>query len=620
MLIVLIHMYSFRLRYRCEELKKKKEEEELEKKLPKAEDDIQRLHRCGNGPKNPPRHSHAGGSPRPEVPQSSDKETSSESNSNGVRNLLSSKETAILDSEQSGGSSGSLQARFPYGDLSQDREEEEGASRRRGERTKSKEIIVIDEASRQQSSAAEQRIRVFDVKRKEERRLAERQAGGGGGSLGGRNRSCDAVHRLVGHYELGPEMVASHPQHRQQQQHRDGINRRLSECNLVTACLPRAPQRPFPSGSKDASASVEDGLSKSATRNEATLSRAGPPPPHKTSTELLKETSDTITDSPVRTQVAERLAQNLATNSGSMSRAGNTGPAIKSDRCSRPEVAATNKAANLPLAPTTKGKPNPGADPDGQIRPAAPLQAAARGPTAAAVNGQPAGHRKETNEQPVSLEIPAQQQVGGDSISRLVQKTATVAVAGRAQQQQSGQTSQATDHQEDRRKVGDAGDLGSCQGGFGDVNAGPQLAEVGDSEGIYATVEDSQEDSNKTTCPPEVIYASVNKRAKQRPGTNGHGQKDCDDHGQKDGKGGDQQNSAGDATERHVNAQEDSSSSKCNNDQGQQDSNGHVQQDTNGNPNCEEKNGGKLPKSYKSQFVFKNPFHGSDDGVASTLM
>jgi hypothetical protein len=80
-----------RLRHRCEELKRKKEEEELHEKAQK-EGDIQRQHlQDGKGIVRQNQR----GSPRPET-QSSDRETSSESNSNnnavtnGVRNLLSS--------------------------------------------------------------------------------------------------------------------------------------------------------------------------------------------------------------------------------------------------------------------------------------------------------------------------------------------------------------------------------------------------------------------------------------------------------------------------------------------------------------------------------------------------
>jgi hypothetical protein len=46
----------------------------------------------------------------------------------------------------------------------------------------------------------------------------------------------------------------------------------------------------------------------------------------------------------------------------------------------------------------------------------------------------------------------------------------------------------------------------------------------------------------------------------------------------------------------------------------QKDRSSGQQQDKNGNLN------GTLNKTYKTEVIYQNPFHGNDDGVASTLM
>ena len=629
----------FRLRYRCEELKRKKEEEEQQQQVDKQatrEGDIQKQPRTsGDGRKLSPRPVQ-GCSPRPEPP-SSDRETSSESQSNnGVQNLLlsSSKETAILDSTPTeknvvaDGNISALQTKYPFGDLEGEGEEEDSGSKRRKDKAgRSKEIIVIEASRQGQSAADQQRIKVFDVRRREERE--RRAAAAGGSSMGGRNMSCDAVNRLVA---AGPDMTSSSPPIHRYGQHggsQAAINRRLSECSLAVtttaAAFPSPRSQAFASGGDrgEAAAATVKTTSRLDGRSSLRVVRTV-----AATTEMKKWVGEDVkgpqTSGENQRQDVSSSSSNGSCKTDSAKRRQNS-PAVPIALHSSPKMAATTKTNQTKQAGT----------PGGLV---ATLSLAV-GPTDMVI---------QTVQQNVIGAAPIQ----SHAREALHSGKSTLTKSSPAVSKEICQSVNSGDHlfgQDQPSKCSEK-----------------EAGKSAETEAIYATIEDTGCVFSETYQghSPEVIYASVNKRAKRpdssgRTDGNGHGledingqkdrscqkdsikrnvissqdqkdingRKDSNIQGQKDNNGHndsnipDQKDSNG-CKDNNIQDKKDNpgSGQQDSNGQDQKDNNGQGQKDDNGNPNGQKKEGGTFDRSYERQILYKNPFQGSDDGVASTLM
>jgi hypothetical protein len=479
-----------------------------------------------------------------------------------------------LDSDRSAKDGTRLQTKYPFGDLE---DEEEGSGKARKEKgnnsssnnssvRSTKEIIVI-ESSRQGTAADDQqKIKVIDVRRKEERE--RRAAAAALSNLGGRNRSCDAVNRLAG----GAEVASQHPQAFRQGGGGNVINRRLSECSLPITAVAGSPP-PHPSQSVVASGGIK--IEDASRMHRTAMTK------HDGRYSLRRTT---VSDQKQRSFLA------------------NNRPGSPAQLFNAPTSISTGHIG---------GNQAPAGDLTSEQQPAASTafqehkqQAITKTATAISSRTTEAGGQVDKNAdrcQAARLESQRLTEINNQrhTVNKDASNTQTSLTIGKEIRQNTGPSQPAS------------------VTASGDEKAGsPNM----DNESIYATIEETTVIMAPDSCPSpmpsttEVIYASVNKRVK-RPDNEAEVKNIKVTGNGSVGLDLSQNNTSLTAPVSNVDGEKKSIG---NGDSGGiKDNNATGLKDSNGNPNRETGDG---EKNYERKVIYRNPFQGNDESVASTLM